>query len=103
MEERIIEDLLDYIGVRVNLLGYDYLIRAIELKLENNNIITTHIYQIIANEKKVEARNIERAIRYIRTNIQDRIIKMFKLKYKVDNGNFIALLAREVKRKKCME
>ena len=98
IKRRLIENLLDKLGVQINQLGYKYLICAVELKVENGDINIGKIYRQIANEYKKKVTSVERAIRYVRLNVEDRTKEIFNVNYKIDNGNFIALLAREIER-----
>lgn len=98
MKKRLIENLLDKVGIHINQLGYKYLIYAVELKIENYDIKVGEIYRKVADKYNTKATCTERAIRHARLSVENKIEKIFDVNYKIDNGNLIALLAREVER-----
>ena len=58
---------LDQIGVKHNIKGYSYIIRAIEMCLEDRNklnYIVKGIYAEIAQENNDKVTNVERAMRH---------------------------------------
>ena len=74
-----------------------------ELFLNSPSCVLKYAYvqcqlQYFANEYKKKVTSVERAIRYVRLNVEEKTKEMFNVNYKIDNGNFIALLAREIER-----
>lgn len=62
--ERIISDYLIKSGVRLSINGFEYIAMAIELCLENEELIKTHgiLCKIIADSYNVNLKTVERAI-----------------------------------------
>jgi len=82
---------------KINLKGFEYLVRAIELKLDNPNIfLVKGIYQTIALEKlgnKEASTTIERSIRHLLINHAKEYTKnpkgysdSFKIFYQANGG-----------------
>lgn len=67
MKKKIFEYLNEK-GVKHSLSGFDYLMRAIEIGLEDKKSITNNIckncYGVIAKENEVKSSQIERAMRH---------------------------------------
>ncbi len=60
--------LLRKLGITANYIGYQYLVRAIELVLDNQDnllLITKNIYMTIAKEYGTKTCNVERALRTV--------------------------------------
>lgn len=88
MKKEIVNYLLGC-GIRPNLKGFRFLYRAIEITIENNNIlqICSEIYQTIAEEFNESASKVERAIRHsIKTSKENNMT----------NSEFIATAALEI-------
>lgn len=98
MKKRLIENLLDNMGVHINQKGYKYLLYAVELKLENNDIGICKIYNNIANKYNTTETGVEKAIRHARKSAENKAEEVFNVNYKIDNSKFIALLVREAER-----
>ena len=97
------------IGIPYNVAGAKYLIRAVEIAVENPEAvmnITKMLYQRIALEMATKAANVERAIRHaIDIAWGKNKIAVLNLIFGVDiynqsdrpsNGEFIALLAERL-------
>lgn len=97
------------IGVPYNVSGAKYLVRAVEIAVENPDAvmnITKRIYQIIAIEANTKAVNVERAIRHaIDIAWSKNKIAFLNIIFDLDiyqendrpsNGEFIALLAERI-------
>ena len=97
--ERIIEDMLDDIGLIIGYSGYEYLKEAILLKNKNNNIKLGQLYEIIAKQENEQSSVVERAIRTILEASRKNITAYFNVKYKLTIRRILALLQREVKRR----
>lgn len=64
-----IHDYLIETGNYPNLVGFNYLIRAVEIVQERGKIkLCQDLYPMIAKEYKTSATKVERAIRHILTN-----------------------------------
>lgn len=102
-------NILLQIGIPGNVAGSKYLLRAVEIAINNPNsvmAVTKCIYPIIAMEFSTRATNIERAIRHaieISWN-KNKIVHLNQLfgidiyskKEKPTNSEFIALLAERI-------
>ncbi len=65
VEDNVIE-MLDYLGIPTNLLGYNYIRKSILLALEDENIlksITTGLYCVVAELFQTKPKSVERAMR----------------------------------------
>lgn len=102
-------NILLQIGIPGNVAGSKYLLKAVEIAINNPNAVmavTKNIYPIIALEYGAKATNIERAIRHaieISWN-KNKIVALNQLfgidiyskKEKPTNSEFIALLAERI-------
>ena len=102
-------NILLQIGIPGNVAGSKYLLRAVEIAI-NNPIavmsVTKNIYPIIAMEYNTKATNIERSIRHaieISWNKNKIVglnqlfgIEIYSKKEKPTNSEFIALLAERI-------
>lgn len=87
MKKEIVNYLLKC-GIRPNLKGFGYIHRAIEMTIDNGNVlpqITREIYPAIAREFNDTASRVERAIRH-------SIQSSYKSAY-MTNGEFVAKAA----------
>lgn len=89
MKKEIVNYLL-VCGIRPNLKGFRFLYRAIEITIENNNIlpkIYNKVYPTIAEEFNESASKVERAIRHsIKTSKENNMT----------NSEFIATAALSI-------
>ncbi len=101
MEKRKIEDLLDEIGIPLNLKGYKFWTEAIQLKLEDENITITKIEEIIAEKYSSTKCAVERNLRHCRECAETEFgISIFNnIGYELNNGRLLDLLVRELKRR----
>lgn len=97
----IIEKVLTDLGVPADSLGFKYLCKAIELLFNNNDIRTTELYYVIADQfttpgRKVNYAQVERVIRYSTKHMRNADSKYIDLYLNgtnnFKNGNIIALL-----------
>ena len=80
-------------GMKPNYDGFWYLHDAVQIVIDNNNILPMlikEVYPTIANNYGTKWQNIERGIRYIRQSCKD-----LKLKY-MTNSEFISYIALEI-------
>lgn len=110
--EEIIESILTEIGMPCHLIGYNYIICAIKVAIENPEILNkvTHVfYPTIAKEYETTGQRIESGIRHAIECTWDRadfdVIKKYfgntisSSKGKPTNAEFIARMANIVKRR----
>lgn len=100
MNKRIIEDLLDELNIPANNAGYKYWIMAVEIKLEHREETMGNICIDVARKYRTTPSNVERALRYAHMENRDRIKTYFTIGYRITNKRFLALLIRELERKK---
>lgn len=100
MNKLRIETLLDEIGIPLYLKGYKYLIDVIEILDRNPFIPITIVYLQVSENYGLSSMSIERTIRYITKNFQEKIKKFFNLNCKVDNKTLIFAIKRELERRK---
>ena len=62
--QQIITMTIQTYGIPPNLKGYDYLMEAVALLLQDPSIFVMQMYQIIAEKHNKSAANIERTMRY---------------------------------------
>lgn len=101
MDERKLENILDELGIPLNLLGCKYWITATKLKLEDANIQIGQVYRIVAKRHETTPTRAERALRHSFENKKDFIRKYFGVNCNINNSMLLALLAREMRRTKC--
>lgn len=100
MDKRIIEDLLDELNIPANNLSYKYWIMAVEIKLGHREETMGNICIDVARKYRTTPSSVERALRYAHAWNRDRIKSYFKIDYRITNKRFLALLVRELERKK---
>lgn len=99
MKKIEIENLLDKFNISVDILGYKYLIKAIEIYTKEANIKIAAIYGQVAKEYNSTACRVERAIRHSIESNEERIKQYFKVDYKITNKRFLSLVVREMERR----
>lgn len=110
--EEVIDSILTEIGMPCNLIGYNYIIYAIKIAIENPDIINNIVfvlYPTVANKYDTIASRVERGIRHAIERTWDRadldvIEKYFgntisSTKGKPTNSEFIARVTNIVKRR----
>lgn len=110
--EDIVNDILKEIGTPPHLIGYKYLLRAVELVCNDESylqMITKNLYPGIAREYSSTGSRVERAIRHAVETTFDRgdmdaIVSVFGNTFSVNRGKLtnsetIAGLANEVARR----
>lgn len=98
MERIEIENILDDIGIPLNLIGYRYTVEAVIQMNKDPFIPICNIYKNIAEKFDTSPSSAERNIRHTYENNKDNIIKYFNLKSKLNNGIFIAAIERKIRR-----
>lgn len=110
--EEVIDSILTEIGMPCHLIGYNYIVYAIKISIENPDVLNSIVfglYQTVAMKYDTAASRVERGIRsaiesaWNRTNF-DVIEKYFGntisfTKGKPTNSEFIARMANIVKRR----
>ena len=86
-------------GVYPNLKGFNYIIKAVELVMENPQIkITKELYPKIAKLNNDSCTRVERAIRHVVTDkIPSRKYRDIGLNKSPNNGEFIHYFALKIK------
>lgn len=108
--EEVIESILTEIGIPCHLIGYNYIVYAIKIAIENPDIlnnITFVLYPTVANKYETTGSRVEQGIRHAIESAWDRadfdvIEKYFgntisAEKGKPTNSEFIARMANIVK------
>lgn len=95
---REIENVLDKIGIKLNNVGYNYLVQAVYLRHMNKQIALNKIYEVIAQRYKTKVTTVERNIRYCYENEErkKKISEYFNVEYNITNESLILLIEREV-------
>ncbi len=101
MNKRKLEDLLDNLQIKANLLGYKYWITAVEIYLKDNAIRITELYKQVAEKHNTTASRTERALRHAHESKEEIVQDYFNVNYSIDNSAFLALLTREMEREEC--
>jgi two-component system response regulator (stage 0 sporulation protein A) len=110
--EEAIDSILTEIGMPCHFMGYNYVVYAIKIAIENPDIlnnITSVLYPTIANKYETTASRVERGIRHAIEHTWDRADLDVTEKYfgntisikrgKPTNSEFIARMANIVKRR----
>lgn len=98
INENIIENILNTIGIRINCKGYDFWVEAIKYYLENdhkNFSITKELYQELAKKFNTGEMDIERTMRYAINRSQDDIKNYFHINYRITNYGFLKIMSKE--------
>lgn len=98
MDKRKLENLLDELQIKINLLGHKYWITAVEIYLKDNSIKMAKLCREIAKKYNTTGSRVERALRNTREYGEETIQTYFNVSYKIDNSTLLALLAREMER-----
>ena len=99
MKKIDVENVLDEIGIQLNVRGYKYLIDAVLLLDSDEEIQTTILYRTVARKNNVTHITVERAITHCLKNLEDKIREMFKLNCFINNTVVIHAIRREVNRR----
>lgn len=83
-------------GFKPHYRGYSYLIRAVELMVENPDLVS-NIYAIIANEMGVTAGSVERNLRTVISAWWERGGRAFGMQQRPYAGELIAVLAERMR------
>lgn len=97
-EKRKIEDLLDKLEISIATKGYKYWVMAIEMYLENENLLMGDIYKKIARSYQTTWSSVERAMGHSLERIEKKIQSYFGVTYKIVNITFLYLAVRNIKR-----
>lgn len=110
--EEVIEQILTELGMPCHLIGYNYIICAIKVAIEDPEILNKVVcvfYPTIAKEYETTGKRVERGIRHAIERTWDRadfdvVEKYFgntisSVKGKPTNSEFIARMAKIVKRR----
>ena len=100
MEVIEIENILDDMGIPLNLISYRYTVEAVILINKNPFELMGNIYSDLASKFDTSPTSVERNIRHVYENNRDNIIKYFNLKSKLNNGIFISAIERKTRRNK---
>lgn len=107
----MIKNLLKELGVPQHVLGYEYLVQATQMVIDDKSVlhkVTTQMYPAIAQTHGTTAQRVERAIRnavqhvFDNTNNMDVKQRIFGNSIKAETGkptnaHFIAALVEELK------
>ena len=81
-------------GIYPNLLGFNYILRAVEIAKERGNTkIVNGIYDQIAKEYKTKKTCVERGIRTVIQHISPEMFEKVGVTIKLTNGQFIYFCA----------
>ena len=98
MEKIKIENILDKIGIEIDLIGYKYWTTAVELYMKKDRVKMSELYFRIAQKYNTTSVRVERALRHAHEKHEEKIIEYFNVDYKMTNKKVLELIAREVGR-----
>lgn len=98
--EREIKELLNKLGIRINVKGYWFWITAIQYKAEHGNVNMSKLYSEVAKIHNTTNSKVERALRHAYEYIKKDIEKYFNIKYTLNNSTFLLLMLEELKEEK---
>ena len=94
---KVIEKILNELGINIANKGYRYWITAINYYIENDmNCNMEEVYTEVAMRHKTTKIRAERALRYECTNNRKRIEEYFEAKYTVTNKVFLRWMSEIV-------
>lgn len=71
------QKILLQLGIMPNLVGFDYICKAVEIVRANKRIKVTHLYDEIAKELNTNASSVERSIRFAMSKVAHEKWKEF--------------------------
>lgn len=98
--EKEIKELLNKLGIKINIKGYWFWITAIEYKAEHNDVSMSELYNEVAKMNNTTSSRVERALRHAYTSVKKDIEEFFDIKYKINNSSFLLLMLEELEKGK---
>ena len=98
--EREIKELLNKLGIRINVKGYWFWITAIQYKSGHENVSMSKLYNEVAKIHNTTASRVERALRHAYGYIRKDVEQYFNIKYALNNSTFLLLMLEELKKEK---
>lgn len=98
--EKEIKELLNKLGIRINLKGYWFWITAIEYKEKHQDISMAKLYEEVAKIHNTTNSRAERALRHAYEYVKKDLEQYFNINYKINNSTFLLLMLEELKKEK---
>lgn len=99
MEDKI-KEILNELGIRINVKGYWFWITAIEYKNEKKEASMADVYEKVAEIHNTVPSRVERALRHAYDRIRKNVEQYFDIKYKINNSTFLLLILEEIRKRK---
>lgn len=98
--EKDIKELLNKLGVRINIKGYWLWITAIEYKAEHENASMAELYIEVAKLHNTTSSRVERALRHAYEYIRKDVEQYFNINYSINNSTFLLLALEDIRKEK---
>lgn len=98
--EKEIKELLNKLGIRINVKGYWFWITAIEYKAEHEDANMSKIYCEVAKAHNTTYSIVERALRHAYEYVKEDLQKYFNINYTINNSAFLLLALEDIRKEK---
>lgn len=98
MEKIKIDNILDKIGIPINIKGYRYIVQAVQILEKNKKNKLMNIYKEIAEKEEVRPQAVERAIRFAYERKKEELKETLGLNCTLNNSILIQTILREMER-----
>ncbi len=95
-----IKELLNKLGIRINIKGYWFWITAIEYKAEHEDVNMLELYDKVAKLHNTTRSRVERALRHAYEYVKGDLQKYFKINYTINNSTFLLLALEDIRKEK---
>ena len=98
--DREIKELLNKLGIRINVKGYWFWITAIEYKAEHKDANMSEIYYEVAKLHNTTYSRVERALRHAYEYVKGNLQEYFNINYTINNSTFLLLALEDIRKEK---
>jgi len=95
-----IKELLNKLGIKINVKGYWFWITAIEYKAKHEDINMSELYDEVAKLHNTTRSRVERALRHAYEYVKEDLKKYFNINYDINNSAFLLLALEDIRKEK---
>lgn len=95
-----IKELLNKLGIKINVKGYWFWITAIEYKAEHEDVNMSELYDEVAKLHNTTRSRVERALRHAYGYVKEDLKKYFNINYDINNSTFLLLALEDIRKEK---
>ena len=95
-----IKELLNKLGIKINVKGYWFWITAIEYKAEHEDANMSELYNEVAKLHNTTHSRVERALRHSYEDVKEDLKEYFNINYDINNSAFLLLALEDIRKEK---